>query len=426
MAKQAKIVEQQPKTTEPETEVSEVVQQAIALFEKDKGRLPTLSPEQIEDVLDTHASESGEISPSALIEAMIAAEQETAEEKEAENTPPVSSGEYQERLNLISAAATKLDNSAEFKAEIAANVEANDRKYVGPVQSCLILQSIFTQEEMNALPDVGTTAEKVKGTNRPYDVFVAPPKPGKMKGEKTSVWDGIALSTAEGKSLQSRFDALEKALKKTEGYEKAIWEKYKQQPAIEAEVKAARSRLNYYKDQIKNARKVWERIRDINSIPKLNAKIWCDDANGKKIVRRLREPLCVFSDGWEEFANLSFATFNQLKPGERKADTFSALMATASRESEPPVSKVSEIKDVKQYELHLAVEAAFAKDSKKDAAFGKRVAAAVKNKEADFILTFGDVVMFYDQYWGEVEALYRHFSKNRDKIEGIGKKADAA
>jgi hypothetical protein len=422
-------------TSDTTVEISEDVKTAMELFTKDKGRLPSLAPEQIQEILD-NAPEDG-LSASELIAEMMTAESAEESASKADDASPVTQSEYQQTIARINDLAKKIDNSDAFTSELSEGIKAKDRLSTGPVQLALILchkdkdgkdVGVFSVDEMAGLPDVGTTKEDVKGTNRPFDIFYAPLKGGQKKGDRISFWEKIALTTTKGKELNDRYEALVKASKKAEGFDPKLLQQFKTADDLEAEVNSARNRVNYYKGQIKAARQIWENMTAISQFPHVNVKIRMTKIDDHDVVRKGKEPICVFTDGYEQYANFTWNSFVSLKPGEAKTQTYDALIETLQRNTDnDTVSAVPAIKNVEQWEVVLATEAAFAEESKTEVLLTDRVAKAMKQNDKAFILSLGKVAMLYDTVFnGVVQQRYMQYRKEEAAAEKKEKASKAA
>jgi hypothetical protein len=414
-------------TSENTVEISEDVQTAMNLFNQDKGRLPSLTPEQIQEIVD-NAPEDG-WAASDLIAEMMTAESTEAEASKADDASPVTQSEYQTTIAKINELAKKIDASDAFNAELSEGIKAKDRLAIGPVQLSLILcPGIFKPEEMAGMPDVGSTKESVKNTNRPFDIFYAPLKGGQKKGDRISFWEKVALTTTKGKELNDRYEALVKASKKSEGFDPKLLQQFKTADDLEAEVNSARNRLNYYKGQVKAARQIWENMTAISQFPHVNVKIRMTKVDGHDVVRKGKEPICVFTDGYEQYANFTWNSFVSLKPGEAKTQTYDALIETLQRNTDnDTVSAVPAIKNVEQWELVLATEAAFAEEKRTEVLLTERVAKAMKQNDKAFILSLGRVACLYDVVFsGVVEQRYMQYRKEEAAAEQKEKATKAA
>ena len=130
----------------------------------------------------------------------------------------------------------------------------------------VMLMGIYDNEAFASFPVPGTTADDVKGTNKPYDKYeVEGTKPdgsvGQVKGE---FYKDFLETLPNGKKLRHDIEAIKKAKKGAADADAKF--KSMGQAALDRELNRANTKYNYALDMLRKSVALWQKIQEVNEL----------------------------------------------------------------------------------------------------------------------------------------------------------------
>lgn len=372
------------------------------LFAQVHGRDTTISDEKLISIVNT--TQETEENPADWPALFLAAEQTLSTDKPVEPAKPVvinaSTSEHTHALDM----AALIDDSID--SEVRANRGKKEDLERGPLKLRDKLLLRYGAEKLNDFPVPGSGKgehDLPPGANGRLDKYKV-----KSGGEtvSSSFYKDLFGATPFGKEIDAETKAL-KAVKNKEGVQAGNpFTKWEGQPIkLDAEIKLRNARFNNGVAQYANALKLHFALIEAENYPGVNFTIDRDNSRAPYAIQN-KHALGKF----EMFSNTSLPKLDFRKAKDKATvngtidptKAYDALMETKKREKEAtPAIAVENVEHAEEAEAGLATF--YGGDTK--AAVGRR-SDLLKllvdvDKNAHRILSIGDVVLAYDDFWSK-------------------------